>query len=234
MRLPGSPSSRKRMRKIPSSTYRLQLNAAFTFHDAAKVAAYLKDLGISHVYCSPYLQAAPGSMHGYDVGDHQRVNEELGGEPGHQAFCRRLGELGMGQVLDIVPNHMAIGPRNRYWWDVLENGPSSRYATWFDIDWQSSEVKLQNKVLIPVLGDQYGKVLAAGQIHIEFKNGAFRACYTDHAYPLSPRSLAAILTTAAATAHDDTLGFLADSLSRLPSPDAADSWLVQERHRDKD
>src|SRR6266567_3197491 len=199
------------MRRVPISTYRLQLNGAFTFEDAAKTAAYLKDLGISHVYCSPYLQAAPGSMHGYDVVDHQRVNEELGGEEGHQKFCSRLHDLGMGQVLDIVPNHMAIGPKNRYWWDVLENGPSSQYATWFDIDWQSAEVKLQNKVLIPVLGDQYGKVLAAGQIQIEFRNAQFRVSYNDHALPLSPRSLAMILTSAAANAHDDTLGFLADS-----------------------
>ncbi|HEY3628820.1 MAG TPA: malto-oligosyltrehalose synthase [Terracidiphilus sp.] len=222
------------MPRVPSSTYRLQLNAGFTFQDAANTAAYLKDLGVSHAYCSPYLQAAPGSMHGYDVVDHQRVNEELGGEQGHQEFCRRLGELGMGQVLDIVPNHMAIGPWNLYWWDVLENGASSRYATWFDIDWQSAEVKLQNKVLIPVLGDQYGKVLAAGQIHIQFKDGQFRVCYMEHAFPISPRSLAMILVNAAASARNDTLGFLADSLSRLPSPDATDPTLVQERHRDKD
>ena len=221
------------MPKIPSSTYRLQLNAAFKFSDAANTAAYLKDLGVSHLYCSPYLQAAPGSMHGYDVVDHQRVNEELGGEQGHQHFCRRLSELGLAQVLDIVPNHMAIGAMNRYWWDVLENGPSSRYATWFDIDWQSAEVKLQNKVLIPVLGDQYGKVLASGQIAIEFKDGAFCVCYGNNVFPLSPRSLAMILTGAAASVRDDTLGFLADSLSRLPAPDAADPSLVQERHRDK-
>jgi len=222
------------MSRIATSTYRLQLNAAFTFHDAAKVAAYLKELGISHLYCSPYLQAAPGSMHGYDVVDHQRVNEELGGEPGHQEFCGRLSELGLGQVLDIVPNHMAIGPKNKYWWDVLENGSSSRYATWFDIDWQSAEVKLQNKVLIPVLGDQYGKVLASGQIRIEFKDGSFRARYADHSFPLSPRSLALILAHAATGAQDDTLGFFADSLSRLPSPDSTDPTLIQERHRDKD
>jgi (1->4)-alpha-D-glucan 1-alpha-D-glucosylmutase len=141
------------MRRIPQSTYRLQLNAKFTFDDAAAVAGYLKDLGITHVYSSPYLQAAPGSMHGYDVVDHQRINEELGGEEAHERFCRHLSELGLGQVLDIVPNHMAVGSRNRYWWDVLENGPSSRYAMWFDIDWNSDEVKLKNKVLIPVLGD---------------------------------------------------------------------------------
>ncbi len=222
------------MARTPLSTYRLQLNAGFTFDDAAKAAAYLKELGISHVYCSPYLQAAPGSMHGYDVVDHQKVNEELGGEAGHHEFCQRLAELRMGQVLDIVPNHMAIGPRNRYWWDVLENGPSSRYATWFDIDWQSAEVKLQNKVLIPVLGDQYGKVLAAGEIRISFKQDViFQVSYFKNSFPLSPRSLATILTKAASIAEDDTLGFLADSLSRLPSPDAADPTLVQERHRDK-
>src|SRR6202040_3004312 len=142
-------------------------------------ADYLKLLGISHVYCSPYLQAAPGSMHGYDVVDHERVNEELGGEDGHKRFCKRLGELGLGQVLDIVPNHMALGRENRYWWDVLENGPSSRYATWFDIDWNSSEVKLQNKVLIPVLGDQYGRILSAQQIKIHYDGRSFRLCYFD-------------------------------------------------------
>ena len=222
------------MPRLPSSTYRLQLNAAFTFGDAAGVAAYLKELGVSHLYCSPYLQAAPGSMHGYDVVDHQRVNEELGGEQGHQEFCQRLQELRLGQVLDIVPNHMAIGSKNLYWWDVLENGPSSRYATWFDIDWQSAEVKLQNKVLIPVLGDQYGKVLASGQIQVEFKGGSFGVRYADHAFPLSPRSLAMILANAASSAQNDTLGFFADSLSRLPSPDSGDPALIQERHRDKD
>ena len=151
------------MTRIVSSTYRLQLHKGFTFDDAAAVAAYLKALGISHVYSSPYLQAAPGSMHGYDVVDPQSANGELGGAEGHARLCRRFGEVGLGQVLDIVPNHMALGPQNRYWWDVIENGPSSRYATWFDIDWNSAEAKLHNKVLIPVLGDQYGRVLSARQ-----------------------------------------------------------------------
>src|SRR5580698_10122406 len=116
------------MLRVPTSTYRLQLHAEFAFDDASRVALYLSDLGISHVYCSPYLQAAPGSRHGYDVIDHQKVNEELGGEEGHQHFSTRLAELGLGQVLDIVPNHMAIGQCNTYWWDVLENGQSSRFA----------------------------------------------------------------------------------------------------------
>ena len=222
------------MRHIPRSTYRLQMNAHFTFDDASAIVGYLQDLGISHVYCSPYLQAAPGSMHGYDVVDHQQVNEELGGAAGHQRFSSRLAEVQLGQVLDIVPNHMAIGTHNRYWWDVLENGPSSRYATWFDIDWHSSEVKLQNKVLIPVLGDQYGRILAAGQIKIEQHAEEFRVRYSEHLFPLSPRSLAPVLQKAADLLREDTLGFIADSLSRLPTPDAEDPASVQERHRDKD
>ena len=178
------------MRRTPCSTYRLQLHAGFSFEDARCIAGYLKELGVSHVYCSPYLQAAPGSMHGYNVVDPERVNEELGGEEGHRRFCNRLRELGLGQVLDIVPNHMAIGPENRYWWDVLENGPSSRFATWFDIDWHSAEVKLQNKVLLPVLGDQYGRVLSANQLKFEGQSGSFFVRYMDHRFPLAPSSLA--------------------------------------------
>lgn len=223
----------KLMRRIPQSTYRLQLNARFKFDDAAAVAEYLQELGVTHVYCSPYLQAAPGSMHGYDVVDHERVNEELGGEKGHRKFCEKLSELGMGQVLDIVPNHMAIGPENRCWWDVLENGPSSRYATWFDVDWNSAEVKLKNKILIPVLGDQYGKVLAAGQIRIEQECATFRVRYMDHVFPQSPRSVAMLLHRCADRLRDDTLGFIADSLARLPVPGSTDPAMVHESHRDK-
>jgi len=118
---------------LPLSTYRLQLHAGFTFDDAARVTDYLRDLGISHVYCSPYLQAAPGSMHGYDVVDHDKINEELGGDAGLARFSQAIRGIGLGQVLDIVPNHMALGPHNRYWCDVLENGASSQYADWFDM-----------------------------------------------------------------------------------------------------
>lgn len=221
------------MRKVPTSTYRLQLHAGFTFADAARVAGYLKRLGVSHVYCSPYLQAAPGSMHGYNVVDHQRVNEELGGEEGLERFSAHLDELGMGQVIDIVPNHMATGPENRYWWDVLENGPSSVYATWFDIDWHSAEVKLKNKVLIPVLGDQYGRVLSARQIRIEYDCDHFQIAYYDNLFPIAPRSLAIPLARAAESAHNDTLSFIADSLARLPAPESTDRDAVFLRHRDK-
>ncbi len=221
------------MRRIPSSTYRVQLHSGFTFDDADAIAEYLKALGISHLYSSPYLQAAPGSMHGYDVVDPEKVNEELGGEEGHARFCRRLAELDMGQVLDIVPNHMALGPQNRYWWDVLENGRSSRYATWFDIDWHSFEVKLQNKVLIPVLSDQYGRVLSAGQIKIEHTCDCFQVRYMDNLFPVAPRSLSSLLSRAAEYAKNDLLNFIADSFAQLPYPDSTDRDVAMTRHRDK-
>ncbi len=221
------------MQNFPQSTYRLQLHAGFTFDDARAVAEYLHQLGISHAYCSPYLQAAPNSMHGYNVVDFEKVNVELGGEEGLQRFSSQLKALGMGQVLDIVPNHMAIGPQNRYWWDVLENGPSSIYATWFDIEWHSAEVKLQNKVLLPVLGNQYGRVLTAGEIRLQQECSRFFISYFDHVFPVAPRSLAMPLARAAELAHHNTLSFIADSLTRLPAPDSTDSDEVALRHRDK-
>ncbi|MGA2888098.1 MAG: malto-oligosyltrehalose synthase [Terracidiphilus sp.] len=217
----------------PISSYRLQLHAGFTFGDASNLAAYLKELGISHIYCSPYLQAAKGSIHGYDVVDPQTVNCEIGGEQGHAQFCDTLRALDMGQVLDIVPNHMATGPENEYWWDVLENGPSSRYATWFDVDWNSAEVKLQNKILIPVLGEQYGRALSANQIVIHYEGESFQVRYMDHRFPLAPRSLAVPLGLAAKSISVPMLSFIADSLARLPSPDSADLDLLAARHRDK-
>jgi (1->4)-alpha-D-glucan 1-alpha-D-glucosylmutase len=218
-------------RVVPLSTYRLQLHAGFTFDDAAQIADYLQALGITHVYASPYLQAAPGSMHGYDVVDPTRVNEELGGDDAHLRFCQRLGDVGLGQVLDIVPNHMAIGPRNRYWWDVLENGQSSRYASWFDIDWHPAEVKLQNKVLIPVLGDQYGRILSARKIRLEHDRASLCVRYEDQQLPLAPESLSIVLAKAAKYAQNDTLNFIADSFSRLPV--STDPGASMARHRDK-
>src|ERR1700678_2982188 len=172
-------------------------------------------------------------MHGYDVVDHEKVNEELGGEEGHKRFCLRLAELGLGQVLDIVPNHMAIGSENRYWWDVLENGPSTRYAQWFDIDWNSAEVKLQNKVLIPVLGDQYGRILDAGQIKVERNEEGFRVRYGDNLFPVAPRSLSSVLSRAEKITRNDELNFIAESLLRLPSPESTDREGGLQRHRDK-
>src|SRR5579884_1503927 len=223
------------MPRIPVGTYRLQLHAEFGFDDAAQIADYLRQLGISHVYSSPYLQAAPGSKHGYDVVDQHRLNDELGGGEAHDRFSKRLGECGLGQVLDIVPNHMAIsGRRNRYWWDVLENGPSSRYSPYFDIDWQPREERLRNKLLVPILGDHYVRVLARHEVQLERRGGEFFVRYFDHELPASPRSLPPILSEAAMRTGSDYLAFLADSIARLPGYTVTDRISVMERHRDKE
>jgi (1->4)-alpha-D-glucan 1-alpha-D-glucosylmutase len=219
--------------KVPVSTYRLQLHKGFTFDDASAIADYLWALGISHVYSSPYLQAAPGSMHGYDVVDHQRVNEELGGQAAHERFCKRLGENGLGQVLDIVPNHMAIGSQNRFWWDVLENGAASRYASFFDIDWNPQEERLRDKVLVPILGDQYGRVLEKGDIKVVRKGAKFLVEAAGQTLPVAPTSLPVILAKAAVYANSDALSFAAASLGRLPNPSFEDRRTVLARHRDK-
>jgi (1->4)-alpha-D-glucan 1-alpha-D-glucosylmutase len=221
------------MPRIPSSTYRIQLHKGFNFDDAAAIAEYLRALGISHVYSSPYLQAAPGSMHGYDVVDHQRVNDELGGEIAHLRFCERLGQAGLGQLLDIVPNHMSLGKENRYWWDVLENGTSSRYASFFDIDWQPQEERLRDKVLVPILADQYGRVLQSGGIKVSRRGNLFQVECAGQTLPVAPPSLPAILTRAAEYAKSDTLSFLAASFGRLPAPEYVDRRTILARHRDK-
>jgi (1->4)-alpha-D-glucan 1-alpha-D-glucosylmutase len=219
------------------ATYRLQLRPGFGFDEAAEISGYLKALGVTHVYCSPYLQAAPGSTHGYDVVDPGRVNEELGGAEGHARFLQRLKQEGLGQILDIVPNHMAIGGRhNRWWWDVLENGPLSAYASWFDIEWQSPEEKLRHKILAPVLGDHYGRILSKGGIRLRREAGSFVFRYEDHEFPAAPQSIAPLLANTAQRIRHDYLAFLADSLARLPSGSAfsSDPSMTAERHRDKE
>ena len=217
------------------ATYRLQLHPGFGFDQAAAICGYLKALGITHVYFSPYLQAAPGSTHGYDVVDPGRVNEELGGSAAHARLLESLKENGLGQVLDIVPNHMAISGRsNAWWWDVLENGPSSTYASYFDIEWQSPEEKLRNKILLPVLGDHYGRVLSSGQIRLERDAGSFIFRYADQVFPVAPESMAQILAAAAAKFRSDYLAFLADSLARLPVAANINGNGRAERHRDKE
>jgi (1->4)-alpha-D-glucan 1-alpha-D-glucosylmutase len=154
------------------ATYRLQLHPGFTLHDAATVAPYLARLGVSHVYLSPVLRSAPGSTHGYDVVDHRYVDDELGGEDGFTALTRAAHEHGLGVVLDIVPNHMATNAReNHWWWDVLAAGSASRYAHHFDIDWEPREEKLRDVVLVPVLADQYGRVLEDGGIQLARRDG---------------------------------------------------------------
>jgi (1->4)-alpha-D-glucan 1-alpha-D-glucosylmutase len=220
---------------LRAATYRVQLHAGFTFDAAAAITGYLAALGVTHLYCSPYLQAAPGSTHGYDVVDHGRLNTELGGAAGHHRLADALADAGLGQVLDIVPNHMALAGRaNAWWWDVLENGPSSRYASYFDIDWDPPQRKLAATVLMPVLGDQYGRVLEAGELVIERQRGSFAVRYRDHEAPISPRTLGGLLTKAAARAGSEELESLAVAFGRLPHGARTDRAAVVERHRDSE
>jgi (1->4)-alpha-D-glucan 1-alpha-D-glucosylmutase len=168
---------------IPTSTYRLQFQPEFGFDDAVRILPYLKALGVSHVYSSPFLQAAPGSTHGYDVVDHTRVNVELGGEEAFQRFVVALRENGIGHILDIVPNHMAIpGRENAWWWDVLRRGHASEFANYFDIDWSSGD---EEKVLVPVLGDHYAKVLERSELKVvKSDHGDFVVQYYDNEFPI--------------------------------------------------
>jgi (1->4)-alpha-D-glucan 1-alpha-D-glucosylmutase len=218
-----------------AATYRVQLHAGFTFDDAAAVVGYLAALGVSHLYCSPYLQAVKGSTHGYDVIDHGQLNDELGGLGAHRRLAARLASAGLGQVLDIVPNHMALAGRaNAWWWDVLENGPSSRYASYFDIDWDPPQAKLTDTVLMPVLGDHYGRVLEAGELTIERHAGSFTVRYYEHEAPLSPRTLDDLLSSAALRAGSEELAELAAAYGRLPLSILTDPADVAVRHRGKE
>ena len=217
------------------ATYRIQLHRGFAFDDAAAITDYLAELGISHVYCSPCLQAAHGSTHGYDVVNPQQVNQELGGSTAHARLCAAIAEVGLKQVLDIVPNHMAIGGReNPWWWDVLENGPSSRYAAYFDVDWDPPEAKLRNTVLLPVLGDHYGRVLEQSELVLQREGGQFIIRYHDHVFPVSPRSLDDLIANAARRCNSDDLAFIAEALRQLPPSTATDWDAVQRRHRNKE
>jgi (1->4)-alpha-D-glucan 1-alpha-D-glucosylmutase len=216
------------------ATYRLQLCPGFGFDEARALIPYLKRLGVSHVYTSPYLQAAAGSNHGYDVVDPTRVNEELGGAEARERFVHALAEAGLGHVIDVVPNHMAIiAQENPWWWDVLENGPASRYATYFDVDWASSEERWPNKVLLPVLGDHYGRVLEAGELQLVREGARIVLRYWEHVFPLDPASLADLFSRAAARARSQALGELADGCEMLPQPRAPRREEVQQRHHDK-
>ncbi|MDQ3646828.1 MAG: malto-oligosyltrehalose synthase, partial [Actinomycetota bacterium] len=171
------------------ATYRVQLHRGFTFAEAGALAGYLADLGITHLYCSPYLQATPGSTHGYDVVDHSTLNEELGGAQGHAEMCAALDRSALGHIVDIVPNHMAAGPGNRWWWDVLRCGPASPYARYFDIEWEPSDKKLVRKVLLPILGDHYGRVLHRHELSIGHDDqDGWTVRYHEHRFPLSSAS----------------------------------------------
>ena len=183
--------------RIPTSTYRLQFNRTFTFNDARAIVPYLHELGISDCYASPYFQARAESLHGYDITDHNKLNAAIGSREEYDAFVAELHAYGMGQVLDFVPNHMGIGePLNQWWMDVLENGPSSVYAPYFDIDWQPLKPDLRDKVLLPILGDQYGRVLERGELKVRYEGGAFYLTYYEHEWPVAPGTYRHILQIA--------------------------------------
>lgn len=181
-------------RRPRGSTYRLQFNAQFTFRDATRIVPYLRSLGITHVYASPYLRAQAGSVHGYDVCQHDQLNPEVGSVDDYLAFVAALQEHGIGQVLDVVPNHMAASSANPWWSDILENGPSSPYAHYFDIDWQPVKDELAGRVLLPILGEQYGEVLESGKLRVEHADGSFVLRYYDTVLPIGPKSSIALLS----------------------------------------
>ena len=194
----------------PRATYRLQLHAGFRFNDAAKVAPYLAELGVSHVYLSPIFKARPGSVHGYDVTDHNQLNPELGTEEDFASMIDAFRGHELGRILDIVPNHVGVwGADNPLWLDVLEWGPYSQYAGWFDIDWSAQDGKL----LAPVLGAQYGEELRSGKIKLRFEDdGSFAVwAYDAHKLPIHPLTFPLIL------GHEHpTLDRMADRFLDLP------------------
>jgi (1->4)-alpha-D-glucan 1-alpha-D-glucosylmutase len=216
-----------------TATYRFQLNPDFTLDHAADRLPYLVELGASHVYISPVLSSVPGSSHGYDVVDHSSVAEHLGGMAAFNRFTDAARAADLGVVLDIVPNHMSIrGPHNRRWLDVLEHGPSSGSASWFDIDWVGRERHQRGVLVLPVLDDLYGAVLASGVLTLGRRGSRFHVDCPGHRFPLSPRSLPFVLrpvvdelrsAPTASRDHVETLSFVVDALTRLePATTAAE------------
>ena len=209
----------------PRATYRLQFHKDFTFRHAREIVDFLADLGVSHLYASPILTARPGSTHGYDIVNHNQLNPELGTREDFDALVAALHDKGMGLILDIVPNHMGVGGKDNAWWlDVLEWGEDSPYAGFFDIDWNTNRRGLKGKVLLPVLGDQYGKVLAAGEIKLAFdpEDGTFSAWYYVHRFPIDPRDYPRIL--AAARGEAGSLAELTKAFRALKSTAAQDAY----------
>ena len=228
----------------PSATYRLQFNKSFTFEDAAGLVDYLDELGITDIYASPFLMARPGSVHGYDVTDQSRFNPEIGDEASFLRLSDALQRHKMGLIADVVPNHMCIThPSNVWWWDVLENGPSSPFARYFDIDWHPPKEELVNKVLLPVLGDQYGRVLENQEIQIVYGDGQFHVSVYETPLPLAPRTWTMILEPAVArlreklgpeNEHVAEMESIVTALGHLAGPTETDDAKVRERQREKE
>jgi (1->4)-alpha-D-glucan 1-alpha-D-glucosylmutase len=228
--------------RIPICTYRLQFNRQFTFNHARDIVPYLRELGISDAYASPYFQARAESLHGYDITDHNKLNAAIGSRADYDAWVAELHARGMGQIADFVPNHMGIGePLNHWWMDVLENGPSSVYAKYFDIDWRPLKTDLHDKVLLPILGDQYGRVLERGELQVQFEGGSFTLHYFDHVFPIAPGTYRYILTIALQKlAPYKDQDFYADfqsiltALEYLPRKTETDPDKIAERAREKE
>jgi (1->4)-alpha-D-glucan 1-alpha-D-glucosylmutase len=229
------PDSSKRW--IPRATYRVQLNAGFTFRDLTAIVPYLAALGISHVYCSPYFRARAGSAHGYDVVDHNSLNPEIGSREDFDRLVAELRAHGMGHILDIVPNHVGVmGSDNAWWMDVLENGQASIYADYFDIDWSPANAALADKVLVPVLADPYGVVLERGELELRFErdSGCFAIHYHEHRMPIDPRTYPRILDAALAIERNAQLETLRRGFGALPDRRGPTPEQIAERNRDKE
>jgi (1->4)-alpha-D-glucan 1-alpha-D-glucosylmutase len=229
---------------VPRATYRVQLHNAFRFRDAAALVPYLADLGISHLYISPPLRARAGSQHGYDVVDHGMLNPELGTRDDFDQLVAGLHAHGMGLLVDIVPNHMGVLSGDNAWWlDVLENGAASAHADYFDIEWHSADPALTGKVLLPILGDQYGVVLERGELQLAFDaaRGYFTLSYCEHQLPVDPRAyggllrqaLRALAPRALSSSSIAMLTRLASDFDQLPPRVDADPAARLHRQRDK-
>ncbi|GIK12442.1 MAG: malto-oligosyltrehalose synthase [Candidatus Brocadia sp. AMX2] len=230
--------------RIPVSAYRLQFSRLFQFSDAKKIIPYLSDIGISDMYASPYFKAREGSLHGYDIVDHNTLNLEVGTEEEYHGMIQELWKYGMGQILDIVPNHMCITSKENAWWmDVLENGPGSLYADFFDIDWEPVKIELKNKVLIPVLGNQYGLVLERQELQLVFESGDFFLYYHQYKFPIRPKTYRDILQhrihelknhLPPEDPHLNELLSIITALNHLPSYTEKDPEKIAERYREKE
>ncbi len=228
--------------RIPVSTYRLQFNRQFTFQQAREIVPYLHELGITDCYASPYFQARAESLHGYDITDHNKLNDAIGSREDYDAWVAELHAHKMGQILDFVPNHMGIGEsRNQWWMDVLENGPSAKYAPYFDIDWEPLKPELHGKVLLPILGDQYGRVLERGELQVHYDEGTFYLSYYEHRFPIAPGTYRYILDVALRNLeHDKDKDFYAElqsiltALEYLPRRTELDPERIAERAREKE
>ena len=217
--------------RTPASTYRLQMHEKFTFADAQAILPYLKKLGIGDVYLSPIFEARPHSMHGYDVARHDCLNPELGGEAGFAPFAAALREHGMGLLLDTVPNHMGVGNQSVWWQDVLENGRASEFSGFFDIDWEPLKADMQNRLLLPILGCQYGEALESKQVQVKFGDGQARIAYYDHLMPIAPRPLAMIFPRERDGEFGVPAAFrdLLDELAQLPLHESTEKQAVESR-----